>query len=112
MANWSQILLIVRWLLAKGDVLPQLMQVVERFKAADTMSEYFGAGEELCRILSVESTDFPDLNLMMSDDDCGEMEIDLKGEATQKGFNFAALIAIATLIYEFWKSRQELQAQT
>lgn len=109
MQNWSQILLIVRWLLSKGDVLSQLMQIVDRFKAANTPSEYFACGEELFRMLSVESVDFPDLTLMMSDDDCGELEEDLKGEATQKGISFAAIIAIAKLIYDIWKSRQELQ---
>lgn len=101
MANWSQILLIVRWLLSKGDVLPQLLAVAERFKAADTISEYFAVGEELFRILSVESVDFPDLTAMMSADESSNLEEVMQGEAAAAGRDRSKVIDLAKMVLEF-----------
>ena len=97
----ARILLIVRWLLGKGDVLPQLLQVFERFKAADTISEYFAVGEELFRILSVETVDFPDLTVAMSAEDCAEFEEAMKGDAAARKIDWAKLFELAKTILPF-----------
>jgi hypothetical protein len=97
----AKVLLIVRWLLGKGDVLPQLLQVWERLRAATTISEYFAVGEELFRILSVESTDFPDLTLAMSAEDCAEFEEAMKGDAAARKIDWAKLFELAKAILPF-----------
>jgi hypothetical protein len=99
--DFAKILLIVRWLLGKGDVLPQLLELVDRFKAAASISEYFAVGEELFRILSIETVDFPDLNVAMSAEDCGEFQEQMKGEAGARAINWERLLELAKTILPF-----------
>jgi hypothetical protein len=99
--EWQKILIIVRWLLTKGDVLPQLLNLYERFKAASNISEYFGVAEELCRILKTETADLPPLDVYFSDGDLSEMEGDLQGQATARAIDWIKLIQLAKTLLPF-----------